>query len=247
MAETAATLSIELLKALVNRLDVLATTDETAKRLLQMTKSMSYTLEEARDQGTFKNATSCTRQNVEKLCDAIKGLQSWIDEYNNAGKTKGKLRRLRDYFYAGNNLNTLKALSKELDQAFKSLNLSLNLEVCAGVKDLVQQQFFLAKEVVGIIQQHSGSPDDWQLAETIAKKTNIAFENVKQELASNMDYLKKVDANVALIKDQLEAIYNLLEAKLNLGPEVGMPDDIANLLEMAPFSKSEWVKEKNGM
>ncbi len=226
----------------------MAATDETAKKLLNIVKNVFYALEEARERGMFRTALESTCRNINTVYLKLQELQTWITNYNNEGRTKGMLRRFRDYFYAGDNLNQLNSLSMELDAAFKNMHMSLSLEVCAGVKDLVDHQSSIAKEVFGMIQQHSGRPDDHALAEFIAKKTNIAVQVVKQELVTNMEYLRRVVDDVAHIKSRMDALTCMLEKALLLKAEglAAPPSNIEQCLELAPFGVSEWVEKWRG-
>lgn len=249
MAETAASLSIQCAMILVQQLQKMGEVDTTAKYLESTLRSITYTLEEAQKRGTFRGAPESTCRNISIVHEKLQELQSWVTDYQNTGKTKGMLARLRDYWYAGQHLDKLKKLSLELDQAFKDMHLCLSLEICAGVKDLVEHQSSVAKEVFEMIQRHSGSSNDLKLAQAIANKTDIALENVKQELTSNMDQLRRVDANVAHIKDKTDAILRLLENQMNAFialPFAAPQSDFERCLEPAPFSIAEWTDKGHG-
>jgi hypothetical protein len=244
MAETVASLAISLANALINRVRAMAAVDDAAKKLLEIVKSLCYTLEEARERGTFRSSASSTYQYISTVHSKLQDLELWITNYHNAGKSRGMLRRMRDYFFAGSNLEELQGLSQDLDHAFKCLNLSLSLEISAGVKELVQQQSSIAQQVVGIIQQHSGKADDHELAEIIAKKTNFAIDSVKHELATGIQDLR---GDVGYIREKVDKLCQLLEANMNVTAQgTAPPDDVAHCLELAPFSKSEWVNERHG-
>jgi hypothetical protein len=251
MAELVASLAMEVVHRIVEQTEKLAATDEAAKRIMVLVRNMGFTIEEAMERGVFRSLSlENTKRNLDIVLAKLRELESWITEYNNAGKKKGRLARLRDYFYAGKNLEQLKSLSQELDGAFRRMDLSLSLEVCAGVKDLVEHQSDIAQDVFQLIQQHSGNPDDRNLAQTIANKTKIAMDEVKQELSSNMGYLRRMDDNVQFMKLQLgdlvEAVQRIQEG-MNERLNSAQREDMATCLELAPFSVTEWVNERLGM
>ena len=246
MAETAASLAIGLVSALIRQLQTMAAADATARKFLQLVKNVAYTLQGAQERGAFRSSPGSILQNLKILHSALQRLEKWINDYNHAGRTKGRLARMRDYFYAGKNLEELNNLCKEIDDAIKCLDLSLNLEICAGVKDLVEQQSGVAREVFDMIQKHSGSADDRELAEAIAKKTDIAIDDVKQELKSSIEQLRIVDDNVKKILAMVEGLYFLQVKSANVAPGISESEDVAQSLELAPFSVAEWVDERHG-
>jgi len=247
MADIAASFAIQIAGALVQQLRSMAEVDEASKKLLSIVENICYALDDAQRRGAFRSATDSTMGNIARLRQLLEELQAWVNNYNHAGKTKGMLARMRDYFCAGKDLDKLSSLGEELDRAFKSLHLSLNLEICAVVKDLVVQQSGVAREVFQMIQQHSGTPNDSKLAEAIARKTNIAIENVRHELASSMECLRRVDDKLAHIRDRVDALTRLLEANMGLENFTAPLNGIEHNLEYAPFGVSEWVEKRQGM
>jgi hypothetical protein len=140
---------VEVLTIWIEQQKHLADVDDFAKNLVHVMESI---LGKAIKEGAFKNASG------DSLYQTLLRLQAWLKEYNNAGETKGMLRRLRDYFYAaaGNNsdnMDQLISLSQELGQACMSLRLRPTLplaclaDVRGSVQDLVERQSNLAKQV----------------------------------------------------------------------------------------------------
>jgi hypothetical protein len=252
--ELAATTAMSLVAALIHQLNAMAEVDEVSKRLKAIVKNLEYALEGARERGSFRSSHGSTKAHLESVNTKLRQLQEWITNYQNAGRG-GMLRRMKEYFFACSNLEELRRLSQELDDACKGLNLSLNLEICAGVKELLQQQSNIAKDVVDIIEQRGGRADDHELAEIIARKTNMTIENVRRELARDMEFLRR---DVGEMKVTMGLILALLQAHLDgsalPAPPLHYPpcyqnhdsyEDVATSLELAPFSRSEWEQERH--
>jgi hypothetical protein len=242
MAELAASAAISMALALKSQFDKMCEADSTAKSLYGLVRNVAYTLQDALNRKVFASPSSNTLLNIEIVHSRLAELNQWISNYMQAGKTKGILRRLRDYFLAGGNLDELNRLSVELDGAMRCLGLALNMETCAGVQRLIQRQSTVAQHVFHIVQQHSGKSDDPHLAEKIAKLTNMAISDVKKELAENMQLFRRVDDNVQDIKSMLQKLILRVESNKKQERDSMEPEDLQGCLELAPFGNLEWVE-----
>jgi hypothetical protein len=153
MAEELASAAISMALALKNQFDKMSETDSTAQSLCDLVRNVAYTLQDALGRHVFASTSPNTLHHIQIVHSRLADLNQWISNYMHAGKTKGLLQRLRDYFYAGGNLDELNRLSLELDCALQCLDLSLNMQICAGVQRLIQLQSTVAQNVFHIVQQ----------------------------------------------------------------------------------------------
>jgi hypothetical protein len=247
MAESAVQLALNLAVRIIRRFETLAEADATAARLLALVSNVQYALRDAQNRDYHLGS-----QLVDNVREKLQKLEDWIlryEQHGNTGQGKGKITRLLDYFHAGKNLEELKRLSQELDEACRCLGLQLNLETCAGIKQIIEQQKIIAAMAFDLVQKHTGGPDDDSLAQKMAGATNIAVTDIKADLSINMAYLRQMEMNVGEILRIVIDIQKLLmrdEANLP-GPP---PQNFKQCLEMAPFDilewKERWKGEKSG-
>ncbi len=226
-----------------SRYSTTAETDFTAIKVCSLAKNLAYALQEAKDHGSLESPSESFRQNLDMTHRLLKQLDAWTADYMNAGKNKGRLVSLCDYFYAGSNLDVLKKTSEDLDQAVKAMGLVVKMDMCACVKDIIEQQSGIAKDVVEALKQHTGGQDDGLLAAKLAMMTNIAVASVQRELTTSMAVLRRVENRLQYVRD---VIIHDLGRKMGNMKIVASVDPGAACLELAPFSKLEWVNELQG-
>jgi hypothetical protein len=246
MVENAGSSVIQLGLAFSKQYSTMAEADPIAIRMCGFAKNVSYALLEAQEQGAFESPPEGFHRNLEVTHGLLKQLEAWTADYINAGKNKGRLVRLCDCFYAGATLDVLKKTSEDLDQAVKAMGLAVKMETSAGVKDMIEQQNSIATDVVEALKQHAGRPDESLLAAKVAKMTNIAAADVQRELTACMEALRRVENRSQYIRDEIVHDLERKMGSMRIVARADPAEDLAGCLEMAPFSRLEWVNEFQG-
>jgi hypothetical protein len=246
MVESVGSSIVQLALAFSRQYSAMNEADLTAIKVCSFAKNVAYALQEAQEEGALESPSDSLRQNLDKMNTLMKQIETWAASYIDAGKKKGRLGRLFDYFYAGSNLDVLKKTSEDVDQAVKDIGLAVRMDLCAGVKDLIEQNNSIAPGVVEALQQHTGRPDDSLLAAKVAKMTNITIEDVQQELMRSMQALQRVENRSQYIREHVVSDLSRQMSGMKISAGVYQAEDLAECLEMAPFSKPEWVDELQG-
>jgi hypothetical protein len=93
---------------------------------------------------------TCLTRNLQELVDVLAEFKNFIDKYHDYGKSKGYLRRLRDFWSASKKQSSIVELSTRVDRAMRNLNLASQMDMCANAQKIMQQQQRMNQEVLGV-------------------------------------------------------------------------------------------------
>jgi hypothetical protein len=247
MVESVCSSAIKLGLAFSKQYSSMPEADFVCVKLSSLAKNVAYALQEALEQGALESASESYRQNLDMTHGLLKQLEAWTENYMKAGRNSGRLGRLCGYFCAGMQVDVLKKICEDIDQAVKAMGMVVRMEMCAGVKDMIEQQSSIACIVVEELkQQHAGRPDDL-LAARIAKMTTIPLADVQRELNTSMAALQSTENRSKYIKDDILHGLSRHMGNMKIATSVDPGEDLAACLEFAPLSMLEWVQEQQGM
>ena len=89
-------------------------------------------------------------RNLQELVDVLLEFQQFIEKYHNYGKSKGYLRRMRDYWSANKTQGSIVELAQRVDLAMRNLNLAAQMDLCANVQKILQQQDKRSEAVLAV-------------------------------------------------------------------------------------------------
>lgn len=193
--------------------------DETAKIFLDHIYRLKMALETAKevggrafDKNGFQDAINC-------LHEALLDFSKWLGEFIEEGKKKGRVRRLSDFFKAGNNTKIIAGFASKADLVLDYLNLKANLSMVTDLDTLLSEQQVLIGKVEEAL--HKSERIDERLVSEIVRVTKMHWEDVENDLKANKGFWEEARNELRQIKEQADRLEKRSERIENSTERIG--------------------------